>query len=580
MNFLCLASDQVTRYHIVTAKTADETVRLAADELHRYLYRCTGTCFPVFSDQCPCRGPEIRVGTGVREAPFYQQENLSKLGNEGFVVATEGEDLYITGATSRGTLYGVMGFLERFCSIRFLTSQVTWIPHMDRLEVSLRRWQDAPAFEYRDVYWTDAFQGEFCYHNRLNGSKADLSSVQGGKLKFFNFHHSFNDLIPKEEYYQSHPQYFSQVDGKRLGENTQLCLSNPQVFQLCLEKLRSWIADNPDCTVFSVAQNDCGNPCQCPSCQGLDRKEGCHSASIIHFVNRLAETIEKEYPRVFLHTFAYQYSMEPPRSIRPRANVIVRLCDIDASFSAPLLEEAQRPDSYERLFCESLAKWSSITPRLYIWDYVTNFRHYLLPFPNLDAIQGNLQYFHQMGVKGVLEQGNFSHGGGGAMAELEAYLLSKLLWNPEVDLEREKQIFLNGYFEKAASAIGQYLDLLQRAVRGYRLSIYDGPDALYFSDNLVQEGVALFDEAERSVTGEVLRRVKKARLSLQYLQLSRLPLHVSGRDKLVEDFGKSVRGFYISELSERVALEVSLKHLKESRYAASQDGNYSLYYRM
>lgn len=68
---------------------------------------------------------------------------------------------------------------------------------------------------------------------------ADLSNMRGGKMKFYNFHHSFHDLISADEYFDSHPEYFSLVNGKRRKEGTQLCLTNPDVFELSLAKVRS-----------------------------------------------------------------------------------------------------------------------------------------------------------------------------------------------------------------------------------------------------------------------------------------------------------------------------------------------------
>ena len=46
----------------------------------------------------------------------------------------------------------------------------------------------------------------------------------------------------------------------------------------------------------------------------------------------VAEAIEKDSPNVRIDTLAYQYTRKPPRTIRPRANVIIRLCSIECCF--------------------------------------------------------------------------------------------------------------------------------------------------------------------------------------------------------------------------------------------------------
>ena len=39
-----------------------------------------------------------------------------------------------------------------------------------------------------------------------------------------------------------------------------------------------------------------------------------------------------------------------------------------------------------------------------MWDYVTNFFHYCMPFPNLDVLQPNIRYMVKHSVKGILEK--------------------------------------------------------------------------------------------------------------------------------------------------------------------------------
>ena len=109
----------------------------------------------------------------------------------------------------------------------------------------------------------------------LNSNLADLSNKHGNKVKWFNFHHSFSDLINPKDYFDTHPEYFSLIDGKRIKEHTELCLSNPDVFKLCLDKLRCWIINNPECDIFSVAQDEwMGHfikmACECENCKKID----------------------------------------------------------------------------------------------------------------------------------------------------------------------------------------------------------------------------------------------------------------------------------------------------------------------
>ena len=93
----------------------------------------------------------------------------------------------------------------------------------------------------------------------------------------------------------------------------------------------------------------------------------------------MAADIEEEFPHVAISTLAYQYTRKPPKHIKPRPNVIVRLCSIECSFSKPLADERNKP------FRDDIVGWSEICDRLYIGDYTTNFRHHIMPHPNLRA---------------------------------------------------------------------------------------------------------------------------------------------------------------------------------------------------
>ena len=78
-------------------------------------------------------------------------------------------------------------------------------------------------------------------------------------------------------------------------------------------------------------------------------------------------------------TLAYQYTRKPPRLVRPRPNVIVRLCWIECSFVRPLTT------GRNATFRKDLEGWTKIAGRLYVWDYVTNFSNYVQPHANFGS---------------------------------------------------------------------------------------------------------------------------------------------------------------------------------------------------
>ena len=568
-------------YHIVTNRMPHEAEIYAASTLYQYLYRSTQAIIPYFSDveRCPRRTPEIHIGADVRGI----RTDVSALRDDGFMIRTRGEDIVIAGKTPRGTVYGVYYFLEKYIGFQCFTKDTETFERVETLTVEDLDICENPAFEYREVYFRGAFDADFCVKNRLNSNMAHIPKEKGGKLKFFNFHHSFGELVPPEIHYNEHPEYFSMVDGKRLRERTQLCLTNEGVFLEARKTLRKWIVENPDCKVFSIAQNDWHNYCTCPECSKLDEQYGTPAASLITFVNRLADDIKEDYPDVLLHTFAYQYTKKAPVGLKAADNVIVRLCNIECSWDAPMEEQAaRRPDSESAGFVRNIADWGKLCDHLYIWDYACNFRNYLLPFPNYHSMPKNLRTYQKHHIVGVMQQGNFAYGEASALAELESYLAARLLWNPHQDENKLIDDFICGvYGTECYSYIREYVDMLCDSVKGNKLTLYQNSNAGYLTDELVEKADVLFQKAIAAAQTEKRKAsLQKEYLSVLFMKASRMPLDHPERDRLIDTLYEGVKYFGITEIRERKSLEVCFDNLRKSRFAESSENEYILYYIM
>ena len=238
-------------------------------------------------------------------------------------------------------------------------------------------------------------------------------------------------------------------------------MSNPDVLRLTVEKVKEWIREDPESRIISVSQNDSfviESYCDCEKCHAINEEEGSPAGSLLRFTNAVADAIKDEFPDVAVDMLAYQYSTVPPKITVPRPNVVVRYCT-GACYPHPI-EECQvnaGPKSY-------IEKWNQICDRLYIWDYTTNFAQYLCPIANFGSLQPNLQFFRDHGVKGVFEQGMYQEGESGEFGDLRAYVLARLMWNPDENLESLVKGFLDAFYGNAAAYVGEFLDLLHKRV--------------------------------------------------------------------------------------------------------------------
>ena len=562
---LTIAEKGEARAEIVVAPEASPPVRHAAHELARFLHEITGGDF-VISASPREPGRHLFVGPGAArqaDADFAPES----LGEEGIVLRTVGDDLIVAGGEPRGTLYAVYTFLEDILGCRWYTPQAEFIPCAPTLELPPLDIVHRPSFEYREPFYSPAWDPDWAARNKCNGHHARLDDKRGGKIVYGRWCHTFGRLIPDSEYFDDHPEYFSLVDGRRIssGQHTgQICLADPDVLKTATARVRAWIRGNPEASIWGISQNDNDfGYCRCSNCAALAADEGSQSGPILRFVNAIADEVAREHPDILIDTLAYQYSLDPPGITRPRPNVRVRLCSISCCQLHPYAQ-CDHPRTIR--FMRALRGWMAVTDNLYVWHYNTNFAHFLMPMPDLDELCADIPMYKRSGVKGLFMQGGGNDRyqgrfGAGFMDELKTYLIAKMLWDADRDPRKVIDDFLDGYFGKAAAAIGEYLELLHGKVRQDNVHgmLCETPDWPYLSSDLLERCDQLFDEAEHVAESPIiLARVKHARLSIEYVQVLQEVRRSLGLDRLpaqmtTPDYVRAMREVPATDLAVREA---------------------------
>jgi len=508
-----LADKGKTKFVIVSQPEASTAETNAIKELADTLKQITGADFLIEKPSARIPRNAIIVGPGQVAEKLFPEIPFAQLGPEEIVIQTKGNRLLLAGGRPRGTLYAVSRFLQDQCGARWWTPWASRIPQKPTLGLTNLSVRAKPAFESRDPYWFPAFNRQWAVRNFSNSQSAQIPPEWGGCVRYKGFVHTFYALVPPEKHFAEHPEWFSLIQGKRTTERAQLCLTNPKLREFVLGQVKEWLRESPQASILSVSQNDWHGACQCADCKALDEAEGNHSGTMLDFVNWIAEKIEPEFPAVAIDTLAYQYTRKPPKTLRPRPNVIVRLCSIECNFREPL----EHPSNAS--FAADIEGWSKIAQRLYIWDYTTDFGHYVQPHPNWFTLGPNLRFFQQHHVRGVFEEGAYQSYGS-EMAELRSWLLAQLLWNPHQDDRALIDEFLQGYYgPKAAQEIRKYLDLMHEASRGHNLTCYSGTAAPFLQFKYLSQAEKLWQEAEKVADFPV--RVRVGQLPVRYVWLSR-----------------------------------------------------------
>ncbi len=525
---LIIVDKQESEYHIILPKKAKKSELKAASLMQRYVQSATGFKLPIMRDRDAVTDFEICLGVTNRFDPSIGDPSKA-IEIDGYRIKTSSEKLFIYGASPRGTLNGVTSFLEDYLGARVYSSEVQTVPEIKKFRIphSIDKVYNPPV-KFRSTHYRDTWNTSYSDWHKLDHNK------DGSHPDWGYWCHSFNVLVPPDEYYQDHPEYYAELNGSRVP--AQLCLTNPDVYDIALKNLRKAMDEQPDKTYWSVSQNDNVSYCQCDECRKIDEAEGTPMGSLLSFINRLAS----EFPDKVISTLAYQYSRQAPKNIKPAANVNIMLCTIELNRSIAI-----KDDPGAASFRHDLEDWANITEDILLWDYVIQFENLVSPFPNLRVLQPNLQYFVDNHADKHFQQGNREVGG--EFAELRAYLISKLLWDPYIDLDIVMNDFLLGYYGKAGKFIRQYIDVLhdELGLSGQSLNIFGHPvDAshTWLRQEKMMDYEQLFDKAERAVKAdpEVLERVRIARMPLEYAKI-----------EIALRLGTSPGGMYVKDDSGR-----------------------------
>ncbi len=526
---LVIAEGGKTDYVITLPEEPTEVQTTAAGELACFLNQITGATFPIKSETEVPACPEAKllvIGPSKNSAALLADLNLADTdpAYDQVMIQRVGSSVVLTGHPVRGMLYAVYTFLENDFGCRWWTSSESTIPANASPVIDVTPVDYAPKLILRESFYTDFIQGNdqsgvFAVRMKCNGNSCHIPPQYGSHHSYLYFVHSFYPIIPPEKYFHDHPDWFPEIGGvRKVGRNvswtgsnkqyddfvatlqpgqlheegTQLCLTNDELFEEMLKRVLADIEANPNVTIVSISQNDWRGYCECEKCRAVDEEEGSHCGTLLRFVNRMADEIKKVRPDLYVDTLAYMYTRKPPKITRARDNVIIRLCSIECSFVQPLGSGEQN-----KAFHDDMVGWSEKASNIFVWDYATDFKLYLLPFPNYRVVKDNIKFYVDHNVRGLFEQGDY-HEPTGDFVQMRGWVVAKLLWNPEADQRALMEEFIAGYYAPQLVPVYMaYFDTLSDACEqsGIHLGIFRSTAHDWLNYDAVCKATALQNQA-------------------------------------------------------------------------------------
>lgn len=552
---LTLAENGRTDYQIVYPARAGSRLLTAARFLQHALWETTTARFPLVTDDAPEQPCEILLGQTSRCKDFAVETDAAA---GAYRIETRGRRLLIAGADEMGTAFGVYGFLEDTLGCMWLTPEESYFPKLPTVNLPTLSELHTPDMAWRQYYCFEVIQNAWFDRLRLNGYDYNDQGNIESHAQWGNWCHTYYHFIHPKDYFKEHPEYFSMKCGRRVSEykrkhqDTQLCLTNPDVKRIVKEKMRQKIEAAPEKRYwdFSVMDSWSVKGCHCPECRRLDQAAGSGMGSLLPLINELA----REFPDKYISTLAYFHTIKPPKNgLKAEKNVVIKLCSMPGSQASSYLRGETKKSKDFQSFLKS---WNQICDHIIVWDYVVNFKHLLLPFPNFTVQKENETFYVQNGVQGIFHQGSRERND--EMAELRAYLLSRLMWDGnQMDVEAVISKYLAVYYGPAAPFIAAYLEKCSAYLYESQkeLGLYDQPCKHwggYLSRRAIREYQALFAQAEQAVAGDeaLLTRVQKARLPVLYAKMTEGSLDIAGKRKAAQEFFPLAKKFGIEQIAE------------------------------
>lgn len=497
-----LVKDNASEYSIVVPSDADECLEYSAEELQRYVNLATGVYLPVVKDT-DIKGGLAAKAISLGKTLLLESARLDvaydELNYEGFIIKTVNNTVLIDGAQSTGVLYGVYDFCENYLGIEFLAEDYTYIPTLNEVKIYETDRIQIPAFSHRDyLSYQTMTMPDFSATMRMSSTynaNSQLKYGEGGaNINYSGEGHTNRLLLPYEEYGADHSDWYVNAGAEfcytnGLTEDGEVDMNNTDgmaynMLQVCKQK----ILDNPLGRYLTLGQHDNADWCDCQRCSDSDRENGGASGTLMVFINAMAkaldewkaeENIDREINVV---TFAYWKTIVPPvktengeivpynDKVKARDNVVIRFAHMSCAYHAltdPNCSVNTRFNSY-------LQGWSAIADHFSIWDYATNFDDYFFWFPNFGSLKSNYQFYREIGVNNVMTQGptNVSTF---YQTRLQMYVTSKLMWNPDQDVNALVKRFNRYYFgEESAEAVDRFVSVMNN-----HYAILDGTEGFH-----------------------------------------------------------------------------------------------------
>ena len=465
------------KIRIDEASRDSEVVSFAASELRKYISRITGVTLEM-TEEPGVPALELGLAAEARAAAAGFD------GNDGYLVAAEGNVIKIRGRTERGVLYGVYALLEHFgCRWYDHEEKDQVVPEKKSLSFS-GRIESSPDFQVRAlqlrsrqvvssqseirslgverlrriVDWAAKTRYnwiEFRFRPEYDPVREDMR--KRGMVAIIGTH-TMDSLFwfSSAPLTKTRPELFAEVNGVR-GKHPPYfrpCSTNSEAADLVAQKVIQFLREYPEMNVVGITPADSsGGWCECQECRKIQPRAQCPIRKIQvrtdqywHFVNKVMERVWKEMPQVQIMVWAcynYQEPVRNPENLLPADKVWVVIDNFERCTTHDIDADAC-PTNQKRFALQR--KWLELFPgRVFLWSYETGRfdlgQGYKSAWPAHRHIQRDFAIYDKYGLMGSITNWETS-----MAAPSNSYFTGRVMWDLDLDVDKLHQEFYEKYY--------------------------------------------------------------------------------------------------------------------------------------
>ena len=452
-------------------------------------------------------------------SPWGDYRPEDELGPYGFVIRRTDNVVSIVGTAPKpGTsplqlnnlILGAAYFLDKYCGVRLYMPNDLFVGVPDKKSITL------PA---RIDIVERPFTSSVSATGLINVNLEQLYEFQWGRFVGFarreweSHQHSMGNRFPPEKFAQKYPGIYPVFDGKRYipqgagDQQWQPDFAEPHLVDAAVESAIAYFKEKPHLNHISFSVQDSrrfsteGKMGEALKNYAPEAQPGAYTDIYISFINKVAERLENELPRNGIQgrkTIVYlaysNVSSVPKQKLHPNVMpvVVFRVAEIDMKGA---LYEANGVNP------SSIADWLKVTKRIGIHDWAQGQGYF---FPRLYSGQYAklTRFIKEQG--GILEFAHIECYPNWGLDGPKYYLMSKVLWNPDTDVDKELTRFCNDLFGRAAREMNSYFITLEQLTQSMNNNLNQYRKMFVFPQQL------LLSEAEMALVQKARGHLNKA----------------------------------------------------------------------